>query len=47
MLRQSLDVAMDAEVEAEPTIEESEEEQPAEEQPAAEETKVEEEHSEL
>ncbi|RCN26072.1 Endoplasmin family protein [Ancylostoma caninum] len=47
VLRQSLDVAMDAEVEAEPTIEEQEEEQPAEEQPAAEETKVEEEHSEL
>ncbi|EYC44140.1 hypothetical protein Y032_0471g2056 [Ancylostoma ceylanicum] len=47
VLRQSLDVAMDAEVEAEPTIDEQEEEQPAEEQPAAGETKVEEEHSEL
>ncbi|ETN77129.1 Hsp90 protein [Necator americanus] len=47
VLRQSLDVAMDATVEAEPTIEEDEEEQPAEEEKTTEETKVEEEHSEL
>ncbi|KAK5968583.1 Glycoprotein 93 [Trichostrongylus colubriformis] len=52
VLRQSLDVAADAEVEAEPVIEETEEPAEATEEPETEgsdkeETKVEEEHSEL
>ncbi|KHJ75025.1 Hsp90 protein [Oesophagostomum dentatum] len=46
VLRQSLDVSQDAEVEAEPVIEEPEEEQTTEE-PQPTEAKVEEEHSEL
>ncbi|CAJ0602597.1 unnamed protein product [Cylicocyclus nassatus] len=47
VLRQSLDVSKDAEVEAEPVIEEEEQPAEAEEATPAEETKVEEEHTEL